>query len=151
MTEPFEESLSTLVVEDDPGDYGLVRAYLRQAGLAPGGDAEAVVWVKTLAAGIAAAGRAAPDVILLDLSLPDSAGLATVRAMRAAVPDAPIVVLTGQDEKALVVAALESGADDVLPLPWVPGELDRRIGDVIDVRALAPARRRSRPATWRTG
>ena len=136
MTEAFEEGLSTLVVEDDPGDYGLVRAYLRQAGLAPGGDAEAVVWVKTLAAGIAAAGRAAPDVILLDLSLPDSAGLATVRAMRAAVPDAPIVVLTGQDEKALVVAALESGAQDYL----VKGRFDH---DALG-RAVRHARVRSR-------
>ena len=136
MNEALEESWSTLVVEDDPGDYGLVRAYLRQAGLAPGGDAETVVWAKTLAEGIAAALRVLPDVILLDLSLPDSSGLATLRAMRAAVPGAPIVVLTGQDDKTLVVAALETGAQDYL----VKGHFDH---DALG-RAVRHARVRSR-------
>ena len=120
MNNLLPETLAILVIEDDPGDFGLVQAYLRLAGLATGGKGEAVVWTKTLVEGIAAAGRSAPDIVLLDLSLPDSSGLATVRALRAALPDAPVVVLTGNDEKSLVVAALESGAQDYL----VKGQFD---------------------------
>jgi signal transduction histidine kinase len=120
MNEMPKENLSVLVIEDDPGDFGLVKTYLRQAGLTHVGDTESVLWAKTLAEGISATRRAMPDVVLLDLSLPDSAGLATVRAMRAAVPDTPIVVLTGHDEKTLALATLESGAQDYL----VKGQFD---------------------------
>lgn len=55
-----------------------------------------------------------PDVIILDLSLPDSAGHATVVEMRKAAPDVPIVILTGTDDERLWRAALESGAQDYL-------------------------------------
>ena len=110
MTEELEQPLALLVIEDDEGDFALVRTYLRMAGLA--GDK--LIWTQTLAQGIAAAGHEVPDLILLDLSLPDSAGLATVKMMRQAVPEAPIVVLTGNDEQSLAVAALESGAQDYL-------------------------------------
>ena len=113
-------NLAILVIEDDPGDFGLVKAFLRQAGLTRSGDAESVVWAKTLAEGIAAARQTTPDLVLLDLSLPDSAGLATVRAMHVAVPVTPIVVLTGHDEKSLALATLESGAQDFL----VKGQFD---------------------------
>ncbi len=84
MTESANEALRILVIEDDPGDFGLVKAYLRQAGLSAGGDASGPVWAQTLAEGIARAKQAAPDVVLLDLSLPDSSGLATVQALHAA-------------------------------------------------------------------
>lgn len=111
---PISIPISILVVEDDPGDFGLIRAHVRMSGLVPGGNTEPVIWAKTLADGIAAAQHRQPDVVLLDLSLPDSAGLDTVRAMRAALPGAPIVVLTGLDDSALDDAALEVGAQDYL-------------------------------------
>jgi signal transduction histidine kinase len=120
MSEPIKQAMSILVVEDDPGDFGLVKAYLQQAGIGISGDADAMVWVRTLAQGVDSVARALPDVILLDLSLPDSSGLATVKAMRAAAPAAPIIVLTGQDEEVLALATLESGAQDYL----VKGQLD---------------------------
>jgi signal transduction histidine kinase len=103
-----------LVVEDDAGDFGLVRAHIRLAGLNPEGGPDALVWAKNLAEGIAAASRQKPSVILLDLSLPDSAGLDTVRAMRAAQSDVPIVVLTGNEDTSLALAAMEAGAQDYL-------------------------------------
>ena len=108
------------MVEDDPGDFALIRSYLRLAGLAQRGEAEQLVWAKTLAEGIAAVGASPPQVILLDLSLPDSAGLATVQAMRASMANAPIVVLTGHDEKEQANAALECGAQDYL----IKGQFD---------------------------
>ncbi|MBI5438948.1 MAG: fused response regulator/phosphatase [Nitrosomonadales bacterium] len=114
MSESFQQSISILVIEDDPGDFGLIRAHVRLSGLVHGGGEGPVVWAKTLAEGIAAARGNKPDVVLLDLSLPDSAGLDTVRAMRAALHDVPIVILTGHDDSALDAAALEVGAQDYL-------------------------------------
>ena len=121
MSKASAQPISILVVEDDPGDFGLIRAHVRMSGLVvggntlvPGGNTEPVIWAKTLADGIAAAQHRQPDVVLLDLSLPDSAGLDTVRAMRAALPGVPIVVLTGHDDSALDAAALEVGAQDYL-------------------------------------
>ena len=136
MNEQTKHALSILVVEDDPGDFTLVKTYLQQAGLGSVGDADALVWVRSLAQGVDAAGHAIPDVILLDLSLPDSSGLATVQAMHAAVPAAPIIVLTGQDETALALANLESGAQDYL----VKGRFDH---DALG-RAVRHARVRGR-------
>ncbi|MBI5438947.1 MAG: diguanylate cyclase [Nitrosomonadales bacterium] len=114
MGEIFQQAVSILAVEDDPGDFGLIQAYVHLAELGIGGNKEPAIWAKTLADGIAAARSNKPDVVLLDLSLPDSAGLDTVRAMRAALPGVPIVVLTGHDDSALAVAALQAGAQDYL-------------------------------------
>ena len=114
MNQIFPQAVSILVIEDDPGDFGLIQAYMRLAGLVPGGGKEPVIWSKTLAEGIATAQSSKPDVVLLDLSLPDSAGLDTVRAMRTVLHGVPIVVLTGQDDNALAAAALEVGAQDYL-------------------------------------
>ncbi len=121
MSEVFQQAISILAVEDDPGDFGLIRAYVRLAKLGLSEDKEHVTWAKTLVEGIAAARSNKPDVVLLDLSLPDSAGLATVQAMRAALPGVPIVVLTGHDDSALAVAALQTGAQDYL----VKGQFDQ--------------------------
>ena len=114
MNGTFPQAVSIMVIEDDPGDFGLIRAHVRLSGLVHGGGKERMVWAKTLAEGIAAARSNKPDVVLLDLSLPDSAGLDTVRTMRAALHDVPIVVLTGHDDNALDAAALEVGAQDYL-------------------------------------
>ena len=122
MTELLQDKLLILVVEDDPGDFGLVRVHLRQAGFGHAGAPEPL-WAKTLAEGMAAAETDRPDAILLDLSLPDSSGLDTVRAMRAAESNVPIVVLTGNDERRLALDALEAGAQDYL----VKGQFDQEM------------------------
>lgn len=111
-----EDHVRILIIEDDPGDFGLVKDCLRQAGLGfgRGGSAAGLIWAQTLGAGIAAAQQGMPDVILLDLSLPDSSGLVTLQTLRAALHNTPIVVLTGNDEKAMALTALESGAQDYL-------------------------------------
>ncbi|OCQ99391.1 hybrid sensor histidine kinase/response regulator [Nostoc sp. MBR 210] len=54
------------------------------------------------------------DVVLMDLGLPDSFGLDTLKAYRAAVPDIPVVVLTGLDDEELAMQALAEGAQDYL-------------------------------------
>jgi len=120
MSKASQQAIAILAVEDDPGDFGLIRAHVRLSGLGLGGDKEPVIWARTLADGITTARSNRPDVVLLDLSLPDSAGLATVQAMRAALPNVPIVVLTGHDDTFLAVAALQAGAQDYL----VKGKFD---------------------------
>lgn len=121
MNASVPKHVPLLVVEDDPGDYGLLRAALRQAGLVPIGQSDTNVWARTLAEGIAAARLwTAFQLVLLDLSLPDSTGLDTVQSMRVAAPDLAIVVLTGHDDDALAAQALEAGAQDYLS----KGQLD---------------------------
>jgi len=120
MNEDIRQALSILVVEDAPGDFGLIRKHVLLSGLDVGAGKEPVTWARTLAEGIASTRCNKPDVVLLDLSLPDSVGIATVRAMRAALPGVPIVVLTGYDDNALAAAALQAGAQDYL----VKGQFD---------------------------
>lgn len=120
MNSIFPQALTILVVEDEPGDFGLIRALVRLSGLGQRGEKEPVIWAKTLAEALSEARCRQPQVVLLDLSLPDSAGIATVQAMRAAFADLPIVVLTGNDDKAQAIAALEAGAQDYL----VKGQFD---------------------------
>ncbi|MBO3704397.1 MAG: response regulator, partial [Candidatus Accumulibacter sp.] len=115
MKKSTRRRISILVIEDDPGDLGLIRSNVRLAGLKRIGEDDPVIWASTLADGIAAAAFNKPDVVLLDLSLPDSAGITTVERMRAAAPTVPIIVLTGQDDHQLAEAALQAGAQDYLP------------------------------------
>jgi PAS domain S-box-containing protein len=108
------------VIEDDVGDFGLIKAYVRRAGFLRDDDRPSVIWARTLAAGLEAARCDKPDLLLLDLSLPDSSEIETVKAMSAALPDTPIVVLTGTDDNDLAIAALEAGAQDYL----IKGQFD---------------------------
>lgn len=114
MSDLLLQAASILVVEDDPGDFGLIKAYVSLAELGISGEKMPLIWAGTLADGIDAARENRPDIALLDLSLPDSAGLATVQMMHAALPDMPIVVLTGHDDNALATASLQAGAEDYL-------------------------------------
>jgi PAS domain S-box-containing protein len=134
------QTLTILVIEDEPGDFGLVDAYLRQTGFWRNKDESPVVWAKTMAEGVEAAQRHKVDIVLLDLSLPDSSGMQTVGAMNAAAPDVPIVVLTGCDDDELAIAALEGGAQDYL----IKGQFDHdALGRAVR-HALARGRLESR-------
>lgn len=66
--------------------------------------------------------QAPPDAVLLDLNLPDSSGLNTVIELRKAMPNVPIIVITGQDCLKLALDALKSGAQDYV----LKGEIDGR-------------------------
>lgn len=107
------EPLHILLVEDDPGDAGLVRVHLRRAGVHDG-DADRLIWVKSLADALEQAQQFTADVVLLDLSLPDSTGLPTVVTLRAALPRASIIVLTGHNDGDLALQVLGAGAQDYL-------------------------------------
>jgi signal transduction histidine kinase/DNA-binding response OmpR family regulator len=103
-------TLRILLIEDNPGDAGLIRYALQHSG----GLLASLDWAKTLRDGKALAGQQAYDAVLLDLTLPDSSGLATVTALRQAAPALPIVVMTGHDDMAFALGALDAGAQDYL-------------------------------------
>lgn len=99
-----------LLVEDEPADARLVMRELRLSG----GDGFRVAHAPTLAAVRPLADQGV-DVVLLDLSLPDSFGLATLKAVQDLLPPrCPILILTGHDDHATALAAVEAGAQDFL-------------------------------------
>jgi DNA-binding response OmpR family regulator len=109
-----------LVVEDDP-DIGqeLVQALV--------GHGYATSLVTTAAAALDATRERLPDLILLDLGLPDLDGVVLCRQLRASAASAVIVVLTARTEELDVVVALDAGADDYLTKPFRLTELLARL------------------------
>ncbi len=99
-----------LLVEDNPGDARLVRLALAESG-----DVSFdVAGAERLQEAVGKLGGHAFDAVLLDLSLPDSHGLATVQAVHRADPSVPIVVLSGLLDESLALEALKCGAQDYL-------------------------------------
>ena len=82
---------------------------------------------------LAAAQKEAPDLVVLDLMLPDIPGFEVCRALRAreATSRVPVIMLTARDEEVDKVVGLEIGADDYMTKPFSPRELVARIGAVL--------------------
>jgi two-component system cell cycle response regulator len=108
-----------LLVEDNPGDARLVKEALSELAKPP----VELVHCETLAKAVEFCSETLPDAILLDLGLPDSQGLDTVRRVHAAANNAPIAVLTVRDEEELAVQSLQEGAQDYLPKSQITGAL----------------------------
>ena len=104
-----ERVLRILLVEDNPADVLLVRTMLREEGLA-----FELVHAETLKAALARLDSRDFDLVLLDLSLPDSEGLDTFLQIRARSRHLPTIVLSGRDDEALALRAVEAGAQDYL-------------------------------------
>ncbi|MBY0432420.1 MAG: response regulator, partial [Rhodospirillales bacterium] len=104
--------VAVLLVEDNPGDARLVREMLRDWDGHP--KIGAVHAVDSLAGALAALAAEAFQVVLLDLSLPDSHGLETVSRLRQAAPTIPVVVLSGTDDEEMALKAVKGGAQDYL-------------------------------------
>jgi signal transduction histidine kinase len=103
------EGPDVLVVEDSPSDMFLIGRALSGTVLSL-----RCRFATTLAEAVRLAKREMPDVVLLDLSLPDCDGIRTLRRIRAACPSSPVVVVTGHSELRLAIQALRAGASDYL-------------------------------------
>jgi DNA-binding response OmpR family regulator len=114
---------SVLVVEDEEAIASLVRAYLER-------DGYRVTWAGTGAEALAELEREQPQLIVLDIGLPDGDGFDLCRRLRAG-SAVPIIMLTARDEEADRVAGLELGADDYITKPFSPRELVARIKAVL--------------------
>ena len=104
------EKLSILVVEDNRADLQLIREYLSEQPAFPC-DLE---WAGTLDSAVDLLARRDFDVVLLDLSLPDSSGLDTVRRMITGFPDISVIVLTGLQDEETALQCVRYGAQDYL-------------------------------------
>ena len=112
-----------LVVDDEPQIRRLIeRAFV--------GNAYEVVAAGTAAEGLTRLQQAQPDVVLLDVQLPDQNGLQLCRRIRA-VSAVPIIMLTGMRDEADVVAGLQAGADDYVTKPFRSTELAARMAAVL--------------------
>jgi DNA-binding response OmpR family regulator len=112
-----------LLIEDDAGiRTSLVRS-LTERG-------HTVISAPTAMAGLQAAVESRPDVVLLDLGLPDLDG-GTLLQMLRAVSQVPVVVVTARDDEAEIVRLLDQGADDYVVKPFRPDQLDARIRAVL--------------------
>jgi DNA-binding NarL/FixJ family response regulator len=107
------QQFNTLLVEDNPGERRFLQELLKkQTGT---GDLFKVECTERLATAILRLGVGGIDVILLDLSLPDSQGEETFAKMKACAPDVAIVVLSGLDDEAIALRLVKAGAQDYVP------------------------------------
>jgi DNA-binding response OmpR family regulator len=111
--------LRVLVIEDDPAIGRLVRLAFER-------DGKDVVHALTANQGLEMANEWGPDVVVLDLMLPDMSGFDVTRRIRAT-SDVPIVILTARGQEADRVAGLDLGADDYMVKPFSISELAARV------------------------
>src|SRR3954454_15155045 len=125
------QAQTVLVIEDESSIASFVSLYLKNAGYG----------VRTAATGqegLDQAGSERPDLIVLDLMLPDVDGIEVCRRLRKD-SDVPILMLTARDEDVDKIIGLEVGADDYLTKPFNPRELVARIRSIL--RRATPERR----------
>jgi DNA-binding response OmpR family regulator len=114
---------TVLLVEDERKLRDLVRSYLERAGFT-------VLSTESGAEALTLAGSASPDLVVLDLGLPDVAGETVARELRAAGP-IPILILTAKSAEEDRIRGLELGADDYVTKPFSPRELVLRVQAIL--------------------
>lgn len=115
----FSSKVNVLLVEDNLGDARLMREYLAN----PAGAAFALEHAGTLAEGLQRLAQGGIDLVLLDLSLPDSPMPDTFRRAHAAAPAVPIIVMSGLDDERFAIQTVQEGAQDYL----VKADVDTRL------------------------
>lgn len=111
-----DKTIHILLIEDNPGDARLVQELLQDVSTAT----FQVDHAPQLAKGVERLNQGGVDLILLDLSLPDSLGLYTLVKVQRSAADVPIIVLTGLADETLAEQAVQAGAQDYL----VKGQVD---------------------------
>jgi signal transduction histidine kinase len=133
-----EKTIKVLLVEDNPADAGLLRASLS----APDKVKFEIVEVARLREALSRLSGEQFDVLLLDLSLPDSTGIDTVSAAQKTAKHIPIIVLTGNDDEQLGIEAVRNGVQDYLVKGQIPERLlVRAIGYAIERKQAEEALR----------
>ena len=110
-----------LLVEDNPGDARLMREHLAD----PAGHSFELEHVSTLTQGLERLSRGGIDLVLLDLSLPDSPMPDTFQRVHACAPEVPIIVMSGLDDEKFAIQTVQEGAQDYLVKSFVDGR-DRK-------------------------
>ena len=120
---PTGEQYRVLVVDDDEGTRAAVTAALRVAGYLCS-EAKDVARARKVVA------KSRPDVVVLDLGLPDEDGMGFLAELRSR-DDLPVIVVSGRDSEADRVLGLEVGADDYVTKPFSARELASRVRTVL--------------------
>ena len=118
------------IVEDDPAIAALVARSLQEHGFESAAFGSAAAFLE-------AAPRLAPDLLLLDLGLPDGDGIALLPRLQEAPRRLPVIILSGRAADADRIVGLELGADDYVAKPFNARELVARVRSVLR-RARAP-------------
>lgn len=118
-----EKQRTVLIVEDDHNTADLVATYLRREGFVPLLEHDG-------AAGLQAARRERPNLVILDLMLPNVDGLEICRQLRAE-SQVPILMLTAREEEIDRVLGFSLGADDYVVKPFSPRELVERVKAIL--------------------
>ena len=119
MTEPTNRPTIVLVIDDEPQIRRLLRVTLEANGYQ-------VCEAMNGQEGIVQAAQARPEIVLLDLGLPDVDGVTVVKRLREW-SRVPIIILSVRDQETDKVAALDAGADDYVTKPFGSGELLARL------------------------
>ncbi|MGH3656292.1 MAG: response regulator transcription factor [Micromonosporaceae bacterium] len=112
-----------LLIEDDPAIRGMLLRALRDRG-------HAVAVSDTGMRGLQSVLDERPDLVVLDLGLPDVDGLELLRMIRAVNP-VPVIIATARDAEHEIIRGLDAGADDYLVKPFDAGQLDARVRAVL--------------------
>jgi PAS domain S-box-containing protein len=129
----MQKKINILLIEDNPADSELIGIFLK------GSYASrcSVVTADSLTKGVELLDKDAFDVIIADLSLPDSAGLETFNKVNEKAPHIPIIVLTGMEDESIGINAVKLGAQDFLIKGKIKGkELTRSINYSIERHKL---------------
>jgi len=111
-----------LLVEDNQDHSALIQAEIEAAGM---GEFDVMV-VGTLTAALAALADFQPDIALLDLTLPEAAGIDTLQRFRAAAPAVPVIVCSADDSEKMALQAIQEGAQDYFTKMGLDGKALRR-------------------------
>ncbi len=114
----MSEKLNILVIEDNTNDAKLASIYLKEASIK-----HVFHHATTFAKGVEQAAQTVMDIVLLDLNLPDSRALETLNSFKSNFPKLPIILLTGENDDALIERAGRMGAQDYI----VKGNFDSKL------------------------
>ena len=118
---------NVLIIEDEKQIRRFVRAAVEEENCQ-------VTEAQTVAQGLIEAGQSKPDLIILDLGLPDGDGLSLILDLRSW-SDVPVLILSARTQENEKIAALDAGADDYLSKPFNVGELRARVRAMLRRRA----------------
>ena len=141
----MSEKLRILIVEDNPADADFILELLPETGPVSFQTES----VSRLAEALTRLESKGIDLVLLDLGLPDSQGLPTIQTLRKAVPDIPVIVLSGTNDDALATTAVGVGAQDYLVKGQFSGSLLMRAVRYALQRQKAEAALRESEYRWK--
>ena len=123
------EASKVLVIDDERPVLMTLEALLTRRGFV-------VQTASTAAAGLQAVSRWKPDLVLLDLGLPDADGLDVLREVRALLPAVQVLILTANDSLANAIQSIKLGAFHFISKPYAPEELMSLMGRALDQKRL---------------